>query len=352
MLKTIDIDLVYQPTIDQPPITNQQMHSYACAADGPTIEHWEQTWYKNMKANKILVGSFGKHSIGKLYNKNQHKPAIVIGSGPSLKESLTGLKHNQALKNPLLTISCLHNLGYLVDNGIKVDYYMSLDAGKIVLDDISEGRDKDAKFYWEKTVNCKLLAYIGTDPELIKNWKGPIYYFNSMIPDQRVRDEIEKIEKFTHYVSSGGNALGACMYVAKAIMGSPTIMYVGADFCFSYDNQFHSYKTHYDELGSYVMHPDVFGIPRKTWQSYLNFKFWFDRIALTVPGEWISCSYGTLGAYLGGNIRHFKYMPLETALIPYKNTEYVKLVENNVESRLDLEPFFSDTSYKTNIVFF
>lgn len=352
MLKNINIDLIYQPLINEPPLTVDQLHANSCAADGATIEHWEQTWYKNIRANKERLGSFADYSIGKLFNKNKYKPAIVIGSGPSLGESLEGLKLNQSLQEPLLTVSCLHNFGYLLDNGIKADYYLSLDAGEIVLSDVYEGREHPPEHYWEQTAGSTLLAYTGSDPRLLENWKGPIYVFNSLIPSQRVRDAVDAIEKFTHYVSSGGNALGACMYVAKAIMGSPTIMYVGADFCFSYENKFHSYSTHYDNLGHYVMHPDVFGMPRKTWQSYLNFKYWFDKIAMVVPGEWINCSYGLLGSYLGGNIRHFKYMPLETAIVPYKNAEYVNIVKDETKSKLDLAEFFGDTAYSENIVLF
>lgn len=352
MLKTINIDLLYQQLIDHPPLTTDQLHANACSGDANTVDHWRETWIANMKANKEACGSFAENTVGKLYNHNKHRSAIVIGSGPSLAESLDGLRQNQKLKDPLLTISCLHNFGYFVDEGIKVDYYVSLDAGPIVLSDVSEGRKK--KDYWKDTKDCTLIAYTCTDPKLLKKWQGKIYYFNTIIPDEPIRGALESIEKFTHYVSTGGNALGACMYIAKAIMGSLAIMYVGADFCFSYDNKFHSYSTGYDNLGSYVIHPDVFGVPRKTWVSYLNFKYWFDKIAMTVPGDWINCSYGLLGAYLGGNIRYFKYMSLETALVPYEMTETVQIEDKDGKNRqgLDLAEFFSDTQYSKDIAFF
>lgn len=350
MFKNIDIDLTYQPFIDHPPLNPTQLHEKACFADGATIDHWRETWVKNIQTNASEFDVLDNH-LGKLWNVNKYKPCIVVGSGPSLKWSLDGLRLNQSLDQPLTTISCLHNIGYMKDEGINIGYYLSLDAGDIVLKDMFEGRLKDD--YFEDTVNDTLLTYVGSPPELLRRWKGKIIFFNTLIPDADLRDELDKICPLNVHVSTGGNALGACAYIAKAVFGSPTIMIVGGDYCFSYGNEFHSYKTDYDKLGNYVCHPDVFGVPRKTWMSYLNFKYWMDKVAMTVPGEWISCSFGTLGAYLGGNLKCFKYMPLEEALIPYKITERVELVSNKGEkSKLDLKELFLDANFSQKVTLF
>ena len=354
MIKNISIDLIYQPFIDHPPYSPDQLQNFATSNDKQTVEHWRDKWVSFYENNHKAFGPFGDRAVGKLANINQYKPAIVIGSGPSLQESLSGLRKNQELQKPLLTISCLHNFGYFQDEDIKIDYYLSLDSGDSVLKDIFEGRKQQD--YWDKTKGQKLLAYVGSPPELLSKWQGEIYFFNLMTPDEKIQKAHESIEKFTNYVSCGGNALGACMYIAKCIMGSPTIMYVGADFCFGYDNVFHSYKTGYDETGKggWILTPDVYGIPRKTWQSYLNFKYWFDKQAMTIPGEWISCSFGTLGAYLGGNLRHYKYMPLEIALVPYINTEKVEVIDylQNKKFDLDVREFYNNPKHDTNVVFF
>lgn len=351
MLKTITIDLTYQPTLQAPPLNPEQLQQRATSSDSATVDHWKDKWISHYKSNHDYLGGFKEHSIGQLYGQNMHKPCIVIGSGPSLKQSLSDLKRNQELNNPITTVSCLHNLGYLTSNGIEPDYYLSLDSGEIVFDDMKEQYDSDI---WEVTQSKALLAYAGSHPDLIKNWRGPIYMFNSLVPSKEVQDGKNSVERFTHYLSSGGNALGACMYFAKEYLCSTTIAFVGADFCFSYDNQFHSYKSNYDNLGGVVMHPDVFGIPRKTWPSYLNFKFWFDRIAMTIPGTYINCSYGLLGAYQGGNIPHYQYMPLETFLVPFESNEYVTVIDklNKNKVRLDLPEFFGDTSWADDIVFY
>lgn len=362
MIKNINIDLLYQPLLQKPPMTPDQLQQQAVSADKTTINHWEKTWMKNIRACKEHFGSFAQYSIGKLHGLNRYRPAIVIGSGPSLGETLKALKENQELDYPLLTISCLHNYGYFKDHGIKIDYYLTLDAGDIVKGDVAEGQSKTLEEYMLMSHDDKLLAFIGTDPELFKMWKGQVFLFNSMVPDMRIRKEFDEVEVFRHFISSGGNALGACMYAAKAIMGSSTIIYTGADFCFSYDNKFHSYSTHYDDLGNYVLWSDVFGVVRKTWSSYLNFKFWFDKISMTVPGTWINSSFGLLGAYQGGNLSSFQYMPLEAVLQQYRMTSEVSVTDTKVGdygqlvvdkvTKLKLADLYADPTYEKHISLF
>lgn len=317
MLKTITIDLEYQPMIDAPPPELGALQKRAADGDGVTCDTWRDIWIKNYGLAKERFGTLASKSFGQLHGINRHKPCIVIGSGPSLKDSIETLQENQRKPNPVMSVSALHNFGLFEDKGCHADYYVSLDSGSIVIDDVSESREHSAEYYWSKTKDKKLIVYCASDPKLFDKWQGEIYLFNCLIPDPAIRAAYEKIENFTHYISSGGNAGGACMYVAKAIFGSCEIMYVGMDFCFDYDSTFHSYKTHYDNPGNYVLMHDVYGIVRKSWPSYVNFKFWLDNIAMTVPGIWTNCSSGILGAYNTGNLKHFRYMPLKQALIPY-----------------------------------
>lgn len=359
MLKTIEIDLTYSQQIEGPPVHQGDLRERASSNDTTTVNAWRQIWIDNTKANKKRFGTFGDHSIGKLYGINKMKPAIICGSGPSLKNSIEALKENAQSDTPLLTVSCLHNFGYFEDEGFHADFYLTLDSGKIVMDDVSEGRKEKAEYYWEKTKGKKLLATIMTDPKVFDLWQGEIYLFNIMIPEVATFQALNEIEKFSHYVSCGGNALGGCFYVTKVIFGSDNIHLVGADFCFDYNNQFHSYKTHYDQVGHYVTWPDVYGIRRKTWQSYLNFKFWFDWVACHVPGHLVNCSEGLLGAYPEGNIRQFKYMPLSEALRPYRQMDWVYRQKHDAltgavieKEQLKLKDLFSNPQYPHDLVFF
>lgn len=359
MIRNVNIDLMYQPLIDSPPKEVGNLYQRASEGDKTTCDSWRDTWIKNFKLAKERFGMLADKSYGKLHGVNRHRPAIVIGSGPSLKHSLEALKENRMKSNPVMSISCLHNFGLLEDEGCHADYYMSLDSGGVVIDDVSESRNKDGGFYWSATKGKTLIAYAASDPRLFDLWQGEIYLFNCLIPDLMIREEYEKVEPFRHYISAGGNAGGACMYAAKAVMGSSDILFVGFDFCFDYSNEFHSYKTHYDAVGNFVLAHDVFGNMRKTWPSYLSFKFWLDHTVMTVPGRWTNCSEGILGAYLGGNLKHYDYKPLKEALTPYWMADEIyweefdsKTHERLKKERIDLAEFYKNPVSDRNMVLF
>lgn len=357
--KNVDIDLVYQPTIPGPPVQLNQLYEQACTGDGVTISTWRDIWIKNYKATVERFGDLGEKSIGKLYGINLQKPCIVLGSGPSLKHAIPALQENKKFKNPVMSISCLHNFGFFEDMDCHADYYLSLDSGGVVIEDVHEGRNKDGGFYWEKTKGKKLIAAIASDPRLFDLWQGEVYLFNSLVPDEGVRKAFNDIQKMTHYISAGGNAGGACLYAAKSLFGSDPVMFVGLDFCFEYDNTFHSYGTHYDKPGHYVLGVDCFGNQRKTWPSYFNMSKWIEHVACTVPGRWINCSEGLVGSYREGNIAQFEFMPLSDALQRYTPLEKVYLESKNIQTgefverrEIQLSDYWKNANYEMELTFF
>lgn len=307
-IKKVEHLLEYQNYIETPPIAPAALHAQACSADGHTVNAWKQIWIDNAKKNHELFGPFRENSIGQLYEKEIYKPVIVAGSGPSLKNLIPELQQ----KGNITLVSCLHNFHFMEDNNIKVDYYVTLDAGEVTIEEVYEGGSKTEEEYWEISKDKTLLAFIGTSHNLLKKWKGKILFFNCPIPDQDVLAEYEKTERFFQYVSTGGNVLGAAMYIAKAYLAANPIAFVGADFCFSYDKKFHGWESKYDKnLGHVLKLTDVFGNKVLSWQSYANFKGWFEWVALVVPGIYINCSEGgTFGSYPDGNIMAIKQMDL------------------------------------------
>ena len=329
--RTSKMVLEYQETIPHSPITVKQLYADACASDEITISTWAEQWLAQTKANKEKYGSFKANSLGTLYGKYRHSACIIAGSGTSLENNIEILKNN---RKTVPLISCLHNFSYFADNGIVADYYVTLDAGAVTISEISEGGKKTHDEYLEATKGSTLLAFIGTHPDLLKAWRGKVLFFNAPIPDKPLADKIQEVENFGVFVSNGGNVLGACLYIAKAIFGCNPIAFVGADFCFSYDNRFHPQPSQYDgKLGGYLKVTDVFGNMVRTWQSYNNFKKWFDYIAQTVPGIYINCSEGgTFGAYYNGNIQDVIQMPLVKFLEGFTLFEHIRSQCENPES--------------------
>ncbi len=332
MVKKREIICEYQSYIDQAPVTQAQLYGQACASDEVTVNAWRDTWIKNAQANHKRFGSFKEHGIGKLWGKHRFSPVILAGAGPSLKENADELLNNPGIP----VVSCLHNFHFFEDKGIKVDYYVSLDAGPVTIEEVSEGGTKTAEEYWAITKDRTLLAYISTDPKLLELWQGKVYFFNCPVPDKAVLDAIDELEPFSTMVSTGGNVLGACSYIAKAILGCNPLAFIGADFSFSYLDKFHGWDSKYDaSLGGYIKTTDVYGNSVKTWQSYANFKSWFDCIAMRVPGHWINCTEGgTFGSYPQGNIRAVQQMDLKDFLRIYSMCEEIKEQCENTETKI------------------
>ena len=294
------------------PITPQQAHKNACSADDTTIDHWKETWVRNIKANHKKFGPFAKRSVGKLYGKAKGAPSIIAGSGPSLKH--VGAKLKDRPENMLL-VSCLHNFHYMEDVGAKVDYYVTLDAGPITIKEVTEGGTKSEEEYWNLTKNRTLIAYIGTDPNLLEKWQGDVYFYNAPVPSKDFLDEISKIESFNLFIESGGCVLGTSTFFAKGFLGSQVTVFVGSDFAFSNEpkRRFHSWDSSYDkDMGHCINAVDIFGNRAVTWLSYYNFKLWFEVVAQRVPGIYINATEGgILGAHRDGNIIHIKQMWLD-----------------------------------------
>lgn len=321
--------LEYQPYIDSPSSSPHEHYARAVENDTSTINAWRDIWISQYRANHAVFGPFKDRSIGKLYRKHLHQPAILVGSGPSLKKNA----HHLLKKNGIPIISCLHNFHFLEDLGVDVDYYVTLDAGEITIKEVSEGGSAETD-YWAKTKGKTLLAFAGSHPNLLAKWQGEIYFFNCPIPDPGIEGELAKIEKFRTLVSCGGNVLGACLYIARAFLGCATSIFIGADFSFSYEEKFHAWDSPYDDqLGQVMKVRDVYGIPVKTWRSYDNFKQWFCWVAQKVPGVYINCTEGgTLGAYNEGNLRHIIQMDLEDCLTQYSISDHMKDQAENPET--------------------
>jgi hypothetical protein len=313
----------FQGMIDHPPVPPQSLMQKAASNDGVTIEAWRETWLANIKANHQYLGSFKTHGLGNLFGRLRYQPVIVAGSGPSLKYSIEALKN----RNGVPLVSCLHNFHFFEDAGIAPEYYVSLDAGRIAVDEVNaEVGGPGEDHYWELTKGRTLIAFIGSDPELLKRWQGKIYVYNAMIPDLAYQQAADELEVFHTWVSNGGNVLGACLYIAKAIMGAGMVAFIGADFSFGYDRRFHSWQSKYDEKMGNVTHlTDIFGNRVATWPSYANFKAWFDFICYRVPGVWYNCSEGgCLGSYPQGNLSCIRYTTLEDFLTMLNMCDKIK----------------------------
>lgn len=316
------MELAFQNYIDKPPVKTDDLYKQACSADSQTMGVWEKIWLDNIKENKKRFGSFKEHSLGDRFACYHGLAVLVAGSGPSLGYNGHLLKE----KGDIPLISCLHNFHFFEDRDIDVDFYVTLDAGEITIEEVSEGGQHDEEFYWERSKEKTLVCFIGTSPRLLAKWRGTILFFNAPVPNKEYEAKQDEIEVFNLYVSNGGNVLGAAFYIAKGILGASSIAFVGADFSFSYNKKFHGWDSKYDkEIGVVLRAIDIYGNKALTWQSYYNFKCWFDYIVQVVPGIYINCTEGGIfGSYAEGNLSALKQMQLSLFLNMINMNELVK----------------------------
>jgi hypothetical protein len=260
---------------------------------------------------------------------------IIAGSGPSLKKNAHLLKDRPA---EVKLVSCLHNFGYFTDLGVKVDYWMNLDAGEITVPEMGQGGKESPEYYWDKSKDEVLVTVPQCFPPLLDKWKGKKQFFTTIIPDARVMEEyVSTCDGYKVFYNVGGNALGACLYHARAILGGNPIVFVGADFAFGYNKKFHPFDSPYDAQYSGLMPcPDIYGNRVYTWQSYYNFKCWFEFIAMggsgNNPGMFINCTEGgILGSYPEGNIMQIQQMPLSVFMAMCSMHKHLdEIVEGNM----------------------
>jgi hypothetical protein len=311
----VEMVLSYQQYIASPPRPKNELYGQACVNDTVTVNSWAKQWLDQCRIN-AANNDFNNNLATKLANTNLLKPAIVAGSGPSLKKNAKELL-KKAKDVPI--VSCLHSYAFFHDLGIEVPYFVNLDAGDITIAEMSQGGTKNADYYWETTKDKTLIAVYHSNPEIIKRWKGKILWFSAMIPDQQVMTEYLKVANVKDekvFFNVGGNSLGAAYYFARAIMGSMTIAFIGADFAFGYNQKFHPFDSPYDQqFSGLIPVTDVFGNRVYTWQSYFNFKCWFEYEAMggagNNPGIMINCTEGgILGSYAEGNMQQIIQMPL------------------------------------------
>jgi hypothetical protein len=200
---------------------------------------------------------------------------------------------------------------------------------------MAQGGKQSEDYYWEASKDYTLVTAMHCNPKLHKKWKGKILWYDTALHgmNEALEKECPGIKDLGIYFQTGGNTLGACHYMAKAVLGASPIIFVGADFSFSHEKKFHPFDTPYDkQFAGVVPAFDVFGYKVATWPSYFGFKAWFEHVAMggqgNTPGTYINCTEGgILGAYADGNIMQIAQRRLKDVITEYTlHTELPRLV--------------------------
>jgi hypothetical protein len=317
---------MFSRVIDCPPVPNSAaLYKQACANDDITVLSWMPQWKKKSADNRAKY-DFSTMSASEDMHKQKGKPVVLAGSGPSLKRNAKHLKN----KGDICVVSCLHNFGMFEDLGVMGpnDYYLTLDAGEITIPEMLEaGKKYTEEEYWARTKDRTLICSIYSPTILLDKWQGRKLFFFAPTPNDELKKHISGLLDFNKVpcFQVGGNALGACFYYARAILGAGPVIFIGADFSFDYAHKFHPWENTYQFAGV-VPCVDIYGNRVFSWQSYVNFAAWLTFQAMGGQGGnnhiMINATEGgILGAYPDGNIKQIIQMDLRTALWTFNMTD-------------------------------
>lgn len=233
---------------------------------------------KNIKSNVKFL-KFGKN-ISKIRNAKfaKNKVALIIGSGPSLREK-NQIIEIQKNRNKFIIIAADGALYYLLQNKIIPDLVVSLDPhptrivrwfGDDTLnrknlhkDDYFRKQDLDINFRKELKVNkeilnltknygnkLKIALCTSSSKKVVKRLikiKSNIYWWNPFLDDPDKKKSITRKMYFLNklpIINTGGNVGSACWMMADSVFNCKKIVLIGMDFGYYLSTKFKNTQYH------------------------------------------------------------------------------------------------------------
>ncbi len=182
---------------------------------------WIGRWAKNSAVNYPIVSE--AWGIRFLRNSAKGIPAVVVGIGPSLDESIEALKYAHERCIIIATDAAVRPL---LRHGIRPDLVVNYDA-----------RDEQ-KTMWETidTSDLILVANSVTSPHTIEAWKGKHFFFNMMqLDDEFATNILPAMYPHLGDLPNMGTVGNGAIYLANE-MGCGPIFAVGMDLCYREEN--------------------------------------------------------------------------------------------------------------------
>lgn len=177
--------------------------------DRQTRQTLAATWGKHLADNAHAL--FALPDIFMSAGAFASVPALVVGAGPSLDQSLPLLKH---MRHKALVLGAASVLGPMAGHGLRPHLVVAL-----------EGKDESRQFVnvdYEKTV---LLASLNGHPNHFVKWEGMKSYF-------QVNTWLPRILNWGGLLPTGGHATSAAFSLA-CLWGCSPIILIGQDLAYT-----------------------------------------------------------------------------------------------------------------------
>lgn len=255
-----------------------------------TVVHKEGEWAGQIKENWPYLIKYG--SLGSLEGSGADKTAIIVGASPALRKNVEALKRIEGEFRDKFILFVVNSAAkFVLDNGIKPDYIISVDCDEeLWTRDFSQFNREDL------TVICSPFMH----PNMVKNWKGKMYFLPMGCSDEQVQAEVVKVLGATQTVPGCGNAFNEAVFISWTIFHCRNFIFVGSELSWPVGEKYyvdgkHSNDEEDEGIGKF-QHPDIYGNIVITTAGHFVFKVWLEDLASKAPGVFINATEaGILG---------------------------------------------------------
>jgi hypothetical protein len=166
---------------------------------------------------------FRHRGINELTDLYKDKPAVLIGTGPSLTKNVHRLKE---LQGKVVIIAVAQALRALLAYDVRPDFICTVDYGKTNLEHFKGLMDS----------NVPLIALNRTYAEILKRWQGPKFIVGTAVPG--FSDTTVGIIERKGQAEQGGSVIHLCMGAALNFGCNPIAM-IGHDLSFPEGKESH-----------------------------------------------------------------------------------------------------------------
>ena len=285
---------------------NSDWIKYAEFISGKTGTRGKSLWTENARVNRELFKQTGKAwATVDLQDLHLGKAVVMIGASPALSKQLDTLRELQHDSDFILFgISC--NLKYLLDNGIKPQYVITVDPHW------SQGdfwKDLDM----EKTKDITLITNVFSYPDMLRTWKGPLKWLYLASDDKPFDRKLKKWYAPVNGIGAGFPSLmgqfNIGMVFSVLVLGCRIVLFVGNELSYATEKTTY-YVDRTDEKDIDKKHPamDIHG-----QVVYTSYQLWALKVAseyfidhLKNAAWWFNCTEaGIFGvSKRNGNERH------------------------------------------------